>query len=112
MATEVDDITTQYRFIHTAGSFVFCIHVLLANGATDSYIWFSVYYSVRKHSLKLQPTHHNNAMEELYCSHSREDYYRKTPSNIVREYRVKCFKVFCTIFQTRKSVVVKFAYKS
>ena len=82
------------------------------NGATDSYVWFSVYYSVHKHSLKPQPTHHDNAMKELYCSHSREDYYRKTPSNIVRQYHVKCFEEFCTIFQTRKSVEVKFAYIS
>jgi len=48
----------------------------------------------------------------LYYPCSREDYYRKTPSNIARENRVKCFEVFCTIFQTRKSFEVNFAYKS
>ena len=37
--------------------------------ATDSYVWFFVYYSVHKHSLKPRPMQHDNTMEELYITH-------------------------------------------
>ena len=63
MATEVDDVTTQYRFIHTASSFVFCICVSASKmAATDSYFWFFIYYSVHKHSLKPRLTQNDNTM--------------------------------------------------
>ena len=70
MVTEVDDVTAQYRFIHTAGSFVFCIRVLASKmAATDSYFWFFVYHSVRKHSLKPRLTRNDNTMGVLCITH-------------------------------------------
>ena len=60
---EVDDVITQYRFIHTAGSFVFCIRISASKtAATDSYFWFFVYYSVSKHSLKPRLTQNDSTM--------------------------------------------------
>ena len=105
LATEVDDVTTQYRFIHTASSFVFCTRVSASKtSVTDSHFCFFVYYSVRKHLLKPQLTQNDNMMEVIYITHvPGEDYYRKTQTNIMRENHVKCFEVFSRHIKVLKS---------
>ena len=104
---EVDDVTTQYRFKPTAGGFVLCIH-FSANKmvATDSYVWFFVYYSVYKHSLNHSQCSVITRWRSFILPTFLEDYYRKTLSNIVRENHVKCLEVFCTIFQTHKKLTL------
>ena len=97
---EVDDVTTQYRFIHTAGSFVFCIRVSASKMAATWWLLLVFRLLLSTQTLvKPRLTQNDNKMGVLYITHvPGEDYYRKTQTNIVRESLVKCFEVFCTIF--------------
>ena len=69
LATEVDDVTTQYKFMHTAGGFVFCIRVSASKIVAILIVTSGFHYSVCKHALKPWLTQHNNTMEEFYVTY-------------------------------------------
>ena len=73
--------------------------------------WVSFTTQYAKHALKPRLMLNDNTTDEFILLTFLGRYYWKTPPNIVKENRVKCFEVFCTIFQPRIKVIeVKFLH--